>query len=128
MAANLAPIFVNNERVTLQGEPRPAVAKIVAASGKSAEKVQVVRLKRQTDSNGRPMQLDDVIDRTQQADSPVYLKFLEPEGAVGTTPEWKDPASTVSATEPNEGKSPFGSSAQADQGAAGYGKTTKSSR
>jgi hypothetical protein len=104
MAANLAPVYLDNERVTLQGDPKPRVAKIVEAGGKKPDKVQVVRLKSQTDFEGRPVRLDEIIDRTVQSNNPVYLKCVDkgnPASAgAGKGKEWKGQPSGSTQTAP----------------------------
>jgi hypothetical protein len=77
MAAQLAPIYLDNNRVTLQGDPRPNVAKILSTAGKRPEKVRVVRLNRQNDTQGSALNPNDVIDRAANAATPVYLHCEE---------------------------------------------------
>src|SRR5262245_51711954 len=77
MAANLAPVYVNNDRVTLQGDPRPNVAKIVTTLGKKPENVRVVLLSAQGDRDGSPLSSNEVIDRSANAQTPIYLKCFE---------------------------------------------------
>ncbi len=79
MAATLAPIYVNDERVALQGNPKPAVSAIVTAWGKRPQPVEVVRLRSRTDSQGQRLRSAEVIDRTATAE-PVYLRCTEPGG------------------------------------------------
>lgn len=81
MATGLAPVYLDDARVQLQGDPRPKVSKIVAAGGKSAGHVRIVRLASLADEQGEPVQFDDVIDRSQQQ-APVYLRSIVEE----TTP------------------------------------------
>ena len=130
MAANLAPVYLDNERVTLQGDPKPKVAKIVEAGGRRPDKVQVVRLKSQTDFEGKPVRLEDVIDRTLQSNNPVYLKCVDKENpasagtARGKQKEWRAPtsggtgsASAGPAEIPEEESYPtFGEKASAEEG------------
>lgn len=76
MPTNLAPVYLDDARVQLQGDPKPRVSKIVAAGGKSFdEDVVVVRLREQGDAKGSPVRLEDVIDRAHQ-DGPVYLRCV----------------------------------------------------
>ena len=42
MAAQLAPVYVNDTRVTLQGDPNPQVSKIVTCWGKSPEAIKEI--------------------------------------------------------------------------------------
>lgn len=77
MAASLAPVYLDDTRVTLQGDPRPLVAKILQAGGQSAaEGVLVVRLREASGADGQPVALDDVVDR-EAAPTPVYLRILK---------------------------------------------------
>jgi hypothetical protein len=77
MASNLAPVYLDDARVTLQGDPRPQVAKILQAGGHAAgEDVQVVRLREAAGADGHPIGLQDVIDR-EKAITPVYLRVLK---------------------------------------------------
>ncbi len=77
MATNLAPVYVNDSRVTLQGDPKPQVSKIMEACGKAADTFDVVRLRKQNDSQGTTCMPEDVIDRTAQVNEPVYLKCID---------------------------------------------------
>lgn len=49
----LAPIFVNNERVRVQGDPSPKVSKIIVNCGKEPGQVEVFRLTSQQDMYGK---------------------------------------------------------------------------
>lgn len=76
MPTNLAPVYLDDARVQLQGDPKPRVSTIVAAGGKAADgDLVVVRLRSQGDAQGSPMQLEDVIDRAKQTE-PVYLRCI----------------------------------------------------
>ncbi|MHB8633975.1 MAG: hypothetical protein ACYDBQ_08435 [Thermoplasmatota archaeon] len=78
MAQNLAPVFLNDSRVTLQGDPRPKVSKIIQAGGMQANAtIEIKRLKSQDDTIGTTVRLDDVIDRTTSTEAPVYLKCID---------------------------------------------------
>lgn len=85
MAANLAPVFLDDARVSLQGDPRPNVKKIVIAVGKSPDDCTVYQLSSQGDTAGRQLGMDEVIDRTLQVDAPVYLR-CETQSEPGTRP------------------------------------------
>lgn len=88
MAANLAPVYLDDARVTLQGDPRPQVSKILQAGGKpSADGVLVVRLREASGADGQPLALHDVIDR-EEAVTPVYLRVVQTDqtGPVHPTP------------------------------------------
>lgn len=76
MPTNLVPVYLDDARVQLQGDPKPRVSKIIAAGGKAVdEDVVVVRLREQSDAKGSPVRLEDVIDRAHQ-DGPVYLRCV----------------------------------------------------
>ncbi|MBI2078917.1 MAG: hypothetical protein HYT80_11205 [Euryarchaeota archaeon] len=100
--AELAPVFVNASRVSLGGEPKPKVSKIVKAAGKNPETVHVRRLRDKNDAEGTPVQLAEVIDRTQET-NPVFLKCIEEAkarqapGALGGPP----PPNTVPDEQPS---------------------------
>lgn len=83
MANELAPVYLDDARVQLQGDPRPKVSKIVTAGGKHTTHLRVVRLASLADETGEVLQLDDVIDRSQQR-SPVYLRCIGEDEATGT--------------------------------------------
>ena len=70
--AALSTVYLDNQRIGLMGDPRPVVAKIVAAGGRAPHAVQVLR-SRSPDSAGTPVQLDDVIDRTAEPTKAIYL-------------------------------------------------------
>lgn len=77
MASNLAPVYLDDARVTLQGDPRPQVSKILQAGGHDAgQGVLVVRLREAAGADGHPVELHDVIDR-EKAITPVYLRILK---------------------------------------------------
>lgn len=77
MASNLAPVYLDDTRVTLQGDPRPQVAKILQAGGKAAsEGTTVVRLLEASGADGQPLGLSEVIDR-EKAITPVYLRVVK---------------------------------------------------
>jgi hypothetical protein len=89
MATNLAPIYLDDARVHLQGDPKPRVSKIVAAGGKAVDgDLVVVRLRAQGDEDGKPVPLEEVIDRAQQS-TPVYLRCLPGAGTqASAADEW----------------------------------------
>lgn len=82
MAENLVPVYVNDARVRLEGDPKPQVSKIVKIAGKKPEGVQVFRLENQQDRMGRPLRLEDIIDRTVE-ENPVYLRLFDQEKGQG---------------------------------------------
>ncbi|MHB1261111.1 MAG: hypothetical protein ACYC2H_05285 [Thermoplasmatota archaeon] len=69
----LATIYLDNAPIGLMGDPKPRVSKIIAASGKRPENLQVLRALSPTDLRGRPVQFDDIIDRTAEPTKPIYL-------------------------------------------------------
>jgi hypothetical protein len=77
MAANLAAVYVNDTRVVLQGDPKPAAAKVLTAFGKKPEQYQLLMLESQADDSGRALNPDEIIDRTAQAGDAVYLKCVD---------------------------------------------------
>ena len=77
MASNLAPVYLDDTRVTLQGDPRPQVAKILQAGGKETpEGALVVRLREASGADGQPVALTEVINR-EEATTPVYLRVVK---------------------------------------------------
>lgn len=83
----LATVYLDEEAVGLMGDPRPKVSKIVAAGGKRPESVQVLRGLSATDLRGKPLRLDDTIDRTVEPARPIYLTSKPLPGmASGATP------------------------------------------
>lgn len=69
----LATVYLDNEPVGLMGDPRPRVSKIVVAGGKQPGLVQVLRSGSPGDSHGKPVGLEDIIDRTVEPTVPIYL-------------------------------------------------------
>lgn len=82
----LAPVFVDKQRVSLGGEPRPQVRIIVEAAGHNPESVRVMRFRGENDAEGTRLRLEDFIDRAAES-NPVFLKCLEKGGTTGTTGE-----------------------------------------
>lgn len=78
----LATVYLDNEAVGLMGDPRPRVSKIVAASGRHPESVQVLRGLSATDLRGTPVRLEDTIDRTVEPTKPIYLTSKARPGTV----------------------------------------------
>lgn len=82
-ASNLPPVFLDGQRVFLQGDPCPPVAKILEAGGKSSDHFEVVRVKGQSDSRVLPLRLWDTIDRSRESSEGVHLKCVpKPSGNV----------------------------------------------
>lgn len=79
----LSTVYLDHERIGLMGDPRPFVAKIVAAAGRPID-VQVMRTRAPDDMRGVPLQLDDIIDRTADPAKPIYL--MSKPGAAAASP------------------------------------------
>ncbi|MEA3135821.1 MAG: hypothetical protein QOC71_102 [Thermoplasmata archaeon] len=83
MAGNLAPVYLDDARVTLQGDPRPQVAKILQAGGQQAgEGLVILRLREAAGADGQPVALTEVIDR-EKAIAPVYLRVVKQTPSAG---------------------------------------------
>jgi hypothetical protein len=91
--ATLAVIFMNDKKVHAEMHAKPSVAQIVAASGSKPEAVHVERLKHRRDYKGSPLGPTDVIDRTVEAESPVYLKCFDRSGPPALAPTPPDETS-----------------------------------
>ena len=60
MPSDLAPVYLDDTRVTLQGDPRPQVSKILQASGRASQAdVVVLRLQEAAGAAGQPVGLDE---------------------------------------------------------------------
>lgn len=77
LGRTLAPLFVDDVLLNHLSQPKPSVAEIVAAAGKQSDAVRVVRLANRGDADGSALRPEDIIDRTGQADAPIYLKCFE---------------------------------------------------
>ena len=88
----LATIFLDNAAVGPMEDPRPRVAKIVAATGQRPETVLVWRMTSSDDLKRRPVRMEDVIDRTEQPTTPIYLtstpNVARPYIFASTSPEY----------------------------------------
>src|SRR5688572_12309161 len=73
MPTELAPVYLDDARVKLQGDPKPKVSTIVAAGGKRGSRV--VRLRSPTDQDGESVGPEQVIDRASEA-GPIYLRVV----------------------------------------------------
>jgi hypothetical protein len=71
MTDGLSPVFLDNHRVALHGNPRPPVSRILAAGG-ARDGQPVMWVRAPDEPLGRPVHADEVIDRTVKAE-PVYL-------------------------------------------------------
>lgn len=81
----LATVYLDNASVGLMGDPHPLVSKIVVAGGKHPGSVQVLRTQSATDQKGKPVRMDDVIDRTAEPTRPIYLRSRPNATAVDAT-------------------------------------------
>ena len=70
---SLATVYLDNEVVSLMGDPCPSVGKVVAASGKRPESVQVLRAGSASDLRGKPVELEETLDRTSEPTKAIYL-------------------------------------------------------
>jgi hypothetical protein len=113
----LAPVYLDNEPVSLMGDPKPQVSKVVAATGKRPEKFDIKLLTSESDTQGETVALDYVIDRTEEPAKAIYLTAVEKE------------SDSLGAEGAEGGKSTgFGSSwgsskGSGNSGNAGFGKT-----
>jgi hypothetical protein len=81
----LAPVYLDDEPVSLLGDPRPQVSKVLAASGREAGQVRVRRLEDEQDHDGIAVALDAFLDRTTEPTKPIYLTTAEPPTTRGAT-------------------------------------------
>ena len=70
--APLAAVYFDNQRVSLKGDPKPLVSKIVVAAGKSVD-VKVLRGQAAQDTRGTPLAPTDVVDRTEAPTKAIWL-------------------------------------------------------
>lgn len=82
MTEKLAPIFVNDTRVRVAGDPKPPVSKVVQACGMHPQAVDVYRLDSPKEPRGRKLDLEEIIDRTAHP-NPIYLELFEREEESG---------------------------------------------
>lgn len=82
----LATVYLDDQPVGLMGDPKPRVAKVVAAGGKRPGSVQVRRALTPDDAKGRVVQMDDIIDRTAVPTEPIYLLSRPIPGAPPVVP------------------------------------------
>lgn len=74
----LAPVYLDNERVRLRGAAHPRVREVVAASGRAADRFDVVLLRDGAAPDaGTLVGPDDVLDRTNEPTRPIYLTCVE---------------------------------------------------
>src|SRR5687767_9281867 len=73
MDEKLSVVYLDNQPIGLMEDPRPIVAKVVVASGKVPEDVRVLRGASPGDMEGTYVRSDDVIDRTTDPETPIYL-------------------------------------------------------
>jgi hypothetical protein len=69
MPADLAPVYLDDTRVTLQGDPRPKVAKILQAGGRPTDARIVLE-----SAGGNPLGPDEVVDRTGDPSRPLHFR------------------------------------------------------
>jgi hypothetical protein len=67
----LAPVYLDNQPVTLK-EPKPKVSAILSAGGKP-NATEVKWLKSSSDTQGKPLRLEEVVDRTSEPTKAIYL-------------------------------------------------------
>lgn len=92
---NLAPIYLDDTRIRLQGDQHPRVSKILEAGGKGrSAKYQVMHLEFQSATEGKVLEPEDTIDRTTHSEVAVYLKVIR-----------RNPSSTESPTSKDRGGS-----------------------
>lgn len=70
---SLADVYLDGKRVHLMGDPTPRVAAILAAGGKPAHGLQVVRARSAADRGGKPLDAHDRVDRLAEPTVPIYL-------------------------------------------------------
>lgn len=87
----LAPVYLDNEPVRLSGEPRPRVAQVVAASGRAVGSVDVVLLASGDDEGGVLVDLNDVLDRTQEPTKAIHLTCVERGGDLDPAEDAAEP-------------------------------------
>jgi hypothetical protein len=90
----LAPVYLDNEPVSLMGDPRPQVSKVIAATGKHPEKFDVMLLHSENDTEGKRLGLDEVIDRTEEPTKAIYLTCVEKDQLEAGSAEGAEPASS----------------------------------
>ncbi|HUR64553.1 MAG TPA: hypothetical protein VM241_08745 [Candidatus Thermoplasmatota archaeon] len=73
-------MYLDNEPVGLLGDPRPQVAKVLAAGGHAFERVDVLLLEGRDDAKGIRLDPEDVLDRTEQPTRAIYLTIVERAG------------------------------------------------
>ncbi len=76
----LARVYLDNEPVALMADPKPQLAKILAAAGRAGDAVHVLRLRSPHDADGRRLRLGGVLDRTEAAHVPIYLRSVSESG------------------------------------------------
>lgn len=80
----LSTVYLDSRRIGLMGDPRPAVAKIIAVGGRVPADVRVVR-STSPDGTGTPVHLEDIVDRTADPTAAIYLTCV-PRGERDATP------------------------------------------
>ncbi len=68
---NLAPLYLDNQPVTLK-DAKPKLAAILSALGKPAT-TEVKWLRSKSDTQGKSLRAEEVVDRTTEPSTPIYL-------------------------------------------------------
>jgi hypothetical protein len=68
---NLAPVYLDNQPVSLQ-DPKPKVSAVLSALGKP-DATEVKWLQFQPGTQGKSMRSDEILDRTSEPSKPIYL-------------------------------------------------------
>lgn len=105
---NLKPVFLDNQNVGLMGDPKPKVAKVVAATGKKPENFRVTLLQSEKDTQGKAVALDFVLDRTLEPGKPIYLLSVNSAAEASTTKS--EPVTTPAYGVPRGAPAPSGPS------------------
>lgn len=77
MNDQLAPVYLNNAPISLLGdEARPPLSRIVLAGGQRPRDVEVQWLTSAKDTQGRPVAQEEIVDRTTDPTTPIYLRSI----------------------------------------------------
>lgn len=83
-----ALVFLDNVPVGPLADSAPRVATIVAAAGRRSDGVQVLQVRFPGDVAGRPVAMEDTIDRTAQPTTPIHLTIVSRPPAPSAAP-WR---------------------------------------
>lgn len=73
----LSRIYLDNSPVTLAGdESAPPLSRIIQAGGKRPDSFDIRLLASRSDQQGRPVGLDEIIDRAAEPTRPIYLRAI----------------------------------------------------